>query len=216
MEEKWEIPYISVSFYGISEASESIRKICRFFGSEELIEKAELLIKREEEKARKLLSPYRNILIGKKAVLNTGGNKSWAFASALQDMGMEVVGVSIRKSNEADKAKLREILKSDVVLMKKPALEQMPLIEKTNADILLAGGRSLYAALKKGIPFIEVSQEKTGNYCSYTGIVNLAKDISSALQNPVFQLVMEKAPWERKVGKNYKLEQYSQTKVKSS
>jgi nitrogenase molybdenum-cofactor synthesis protein NifE len=199
MEEKWQIPFISASFYGMREASDAIRRICSHFKDEKLSKRAEEIIAREEARVCRELEPYRNLLKGRKAVLNTGGNKSWAFAVALQDIGMEVVGVSIRKSNEEDKAKLRSILKPDAVLMEKPVLEQIPLITKTNADLLLAGGRSLYAALKKGIPFIEVSQEKTGNYCSYTGLINLARDIVSSINNPVFQLVGQKAPWEKKV-----------------
>ena len=199
MKEKWGIPYISASFYGVREASEAIRRICAQFNDEQLSKRAEEIIAREEERVCRELEPYRKLLNGRKAVLNTGGNKSWAFATALQDIGIEVVGVSIRKSNEDDKAKLRRILSEDAVLMEKPVIEQIPLIANRKADLLLAGGRSLYAALKKGIPFIEVSQEKTGNYCCYSGLINLARDVVSSISNPVFQLVASEAPWEKKV-----------------
>lgn len=199
MEAKWGIPFISASFYGMREASDAIRRICAQFNDPQLAARAEEIIAREEARVAKALEPYKILLAGRKAVLNTGGNKSWAFAVALQDIGIEVVGVSIRKSNEDDKAKLRSILKADAVLMEKPVLEQIPLITQTNADLLLAGGRSLYSALKKGIPFIEVSQEKTGNYCGYTGLINLARDIAGSINNPVFKLVGGEAPWEKKV-----------------
>jgi nitrogenase molybdenum-cofactor synthesis protein NifE len=45
--------------------------------------------------------PYRRSS-GPQAVLNTGGNKSWSIASALQDLGIEVVATSVRKATEAD------------------------------------------------------------------------------------------------------------------
>lgn len=53
--------------------------------------------------------------------------------------------------------------------------------------------------MKRGISFIEVSQEKTGNYCGYDGLINLARDIESSLRNPMFGLVGRPAPWEREV-----------------
>ncbi|GBF35168.1 nitrogenase FeMo-cofactor scaffold and assembly protein NifE [Desulfocucumis palustris] len=199
MKKRWGIPYLSASFYGMREASDAIRRICRQLGDAKLIKKAEQVIAREEAKVNKALEPYRELFAGRKAVLNTGGNKSWAFAVALQDIGIEVVGVSVRKSNEEDRAKLRNILGADAVLMEKPVVEQIPLIMRTGADLLLAGGRSLYSALKKAIPFIEVSQEKTGNYCGYGGLINLARDIDLSINNPVFKLVSGDAPWEKKV-----------------
>jgi len=194
---EWGTPYVAASFYGKSEASAAIRAICRAFGDPALLARGEAVIAREEARVERELAPFRERLAGRKAVLNTGGNKSWAFATALRDIGVEVVGASVRKSNEHDRERLREIIGPDGVLMEKPAFEQIPLINRTKADLLLAGGRSLYAALKRGIAFIEVSQEKTGNYCGYDGLVNLARDIDSSMRNPMFQLVGKPAPWDR-------------------
>ena len=196
MESKWGIPFFPASFYGLREASEAIRGICQRLGDADLIARGEALIAREEARIARELEPYRLKFAGKKAVLNTGGNKSWAFATALQDIGIQVVGASVRKANEHDRVRLREILGPDGMLMEKPVFEQIPLIIRTKADVLLAGGRSLYAALKRGISFIEVSQEKTGNYCGYDGLINLARDIESSLRNPMFSLVGSPAPWE--------------------
>ena len=199
MEMQWGIPYFAASFYGMREASAAIRGICLRLGDPALMERAEALIAREEARITQALAPYREMFAGRKAVLNTGGNKSWAFAIALQDIGIEVVGASVRKANEHDRVRLREILGPDALLMEKPVFEQIPLITRTKADLLLAGGRSLYAALKRGISFIEVSQEKTGNYCGYDGLVNLARDIASSLSNPMFKLIGRRAPWDREV-----------------
>ena len=63
-------------------------------------------------------------------------------------------------------------------------------------DLLLAGGRSLYTAIKKGIAFADVNQEKKKSYGGYGGLINLAEDLKNALQNPVFKNVARRAPWE--------------------
>ena len=197
MEEQYGIPYISTSFYGMRDTKKAIMDITHALGDPELIKKAETVLAEEEAKLDEKLKPYREFFKGKKAVLNTGGNKSWSIASALQDMGIEVVATSIRKATEEDIAIAREYLGPDGILMKVPAKEQAGVIDKTGAHILLAGGRSLYTAIKKRIAFIDVNQEKKLSYGGFDGLLNLAEDVKKVLQNPVFQNVAKAAPWEK-------------------
>ena len=81
--------------------------------------------------------------------------------------------------------------------MTKPGQEQANIIDDTGAHLLLAGGRSLYTALKKGISFADVNQEKKKSYGGYHGLLNLAEDLKNALETPVFRNVTRRAPWER-------------------
>jgi len=193
MEEKYQIPHVSVSFYGKRDTTNAIRSIVNAFGDEELSKKAEEIIKKEEVILEEKLLPYRKILAGKKAILNTGGNKAWSIASALQDIGIEVVATSIRKCTLED----IEIAKKYVpILMKVPANEQASLIDEHGVDILLAGGRSLYTAIKKKVAFVDVNQEKKVSYGAYGGLENLAIDVCAAVNNKVFQVVGTDAPWE--------------------
>lgn len=193
MEERYKIPHVSVSFYGKRDTTNAIMSIVNAFDNEALTKKALLVIKEEEEALEKRLIPYRKILENKKAILNTGGNKAWSIASALQDIGIEVVATSIRKCTLED----IEIAKKYVpILMKVPANEQAGLIDEHNVDILLAGGRSLYTAIKKKVAFVDVNQEKKISYGAYGGLENLAIDVCAAVQNQVFQVVGQKAPWE--------------------
>jgi nitrogenase molybdenum-cofactor synthesis protein NifE len=193
MEEKYGIPYVSVSFYGKRDTTNAIRTIVNAFNDEELSKKAEIIIEEEEKKLEQRLIPYRKILQDKKAILNTGGNKSWSIASALQDIGIEVVATSVRKATLED----IEIAKKYVpILMKVPANEQAGLIDEHGVDILLAGGRSLYTAIKKKVAFVDVNQEKKVSYGAYGGLENLAIDVCAAVQNPVFKTVGTKAFWE--------------------
>lgn len=193
MQEKYGIPHVSVSFYGKRDTSNAIRTIVDAFGDSELSQKAERIIAEEEAKLEEKLTPFREILGKKKAILNTGGNKSWSIASALQDIGIEVVATSVRKATLED----IEIAKKYVpILMQVPANEQAKLIDEHKVDILLAGGRSLYTAIKKKVAFVDVNQEKKVSYGAYNGLVNLAKDVCNAVQNPVFKIVGTKAPWE--------------------
>jgi len=197
MEERYGIPSISLSFYGKRDTSAGLLAIAEALGDPELIERTRLLVAREEARIAEQLRPYRELFRGKKAVLNTGGNKSWSIASALQDLGIEVVATAVGKSTEDDREKARKYLGPDGVLMTKPGQEQAKIIDQTGADLLLAGGRSLYTAIKKGIAFADVNQEKKKSYGGYLGLLNLAEDLRHALETPVFGNVARRAPWEK-------------------
>lgn len=192
MQEQYQIPYISISFYGKRDTSNAIRSIVNAFGDKVLIERAEKIIAQEEKKLEHDLIPYKKILEGKKAILNTGGNKTWSIASALQDIGIEVIATSVKKATLEDK----EICANYVnILMTNPGTEQGKLIDEYNVDILLAGGRSLYTAIKKRVAFVDVNQEKKISYGAYGGLVNLAKDVCYAVNNKVFKVAGKEEPW---------------------
>lgn len=197
MQERYGIPWVSVSFYGRRDTANAIMQIVTALGDAALIEKAKAVLAEEEAVLVEKLEPYKKLFAGKKAVVNTGGNKSWSIASALQDLGIEVVATSIRKATEEDVAKAREYLGEAAVLMKTPASQQAKVIDESGADILLAGGRSLYTAIKKKISFIDVNQEKKTSYGGFYGLLNLANDLSYAMRNPVFANVGKPAPWDK-------------------
>ena len=50
-------------------------------------------------------------------MLYTGGVKSWSVISALQDLGMTVVATGTTKSTEDDKARIRELMGEDAVML---------------------------------------------------------------------------------------------------
>jgi nitrogenase molybdenum-cofactor synthesis protein NifE len=196
MEEQYGIPSVSLSFYGKRDTSKGLLAIAEALDDEDLIERTKVLTAREEAKLEEELIPYKEFFKGKKAVLNTGGNKTWSIAAALQDLGIEVVATAVKKATEDDRAKARETLGENGVLMMNPGVEQAKLIDETGADLLLAGGRSLYTAIKKGIAFADVNQEKKKSYGAYDGLLNLAEDLKNAMENPVFKNVNRSAPWE--------------------
>ena len=192
MQERYNIPYISISFYGKRDTTNAIMSIVNAFGDEKLIKKAKEVIAQEEAKLDEALIPYRKILEGKKAILNTGGNKTWSIASALQDIGIDVVATSVKKATLEDKEICAKYVK---ILITDPGTEQAKLIDEHNIDILLAGGRSLYTAIKKKVAFVDVNQEKKVSYGAYGGLVNLAIDVCNAVNNKVFKVVGTPEPW---------------------
>ena len=52
-------------------------------------------------------------MTGKRALIFSGGVKSWSIISALRDLGMDVVATGVRKSTEDDKERIRDLLGED-------------------------------------------------------------------------------------------------------
>jgi nitrogenase molybdenum-cofactor synthesis protein NifE len=183
MESRYGIPYVEVSFFGKTEMAKALRAIGdRFTASGyQLSEKVEEVIAIEEQKLCVRLKSYEH-LKGKKAVLYTGGVKSWSFIAALQDLGIEIVAVGTKKSTFEDEEKMKRILGENAPLIEDTAPGNLlRLLREKNADMLIAGGRNLYLAVKEGYPFVDVNQERHTAYAGYEGLVNLAEQISNGI-----------------------------------
>ncbi len=182
MEKRYGIPFVEVSFFGKTEIANALRKMVSFFPKDRrLAEKVEKLIKHEERKLQSQLSHYES-LKGKRVVLYTGGVKSWSMISALNDLGLDVVAVGIKKSTYEDEKRIRELVSDNCILFEDTSSANiLKIMKETKADILVAGGRNQYLAIKEGFPFVDVNQERHRAYAGYRGLVNLAEDISRAL-----------------------------------
>lgn len=197
MEEKYGIPYIEESFYGVDDMNRSLRNIAAKLGCPQLQARVEQVIVAETAKLNQELQPYRDRLTGKRVVLNTGGVKSWSIISAAKDLGIEVCATSTKKSTEEDKAKIKELLGQDGIMLEKGnAQELLRVIAKTKADMLIAGGRNQYTALKARIPFLDINQERHHPYAGYVGMVEMARELDEALHSPIWEQVRKPAPWD--------------------
>ena len=197
MEENYGIPYIEESFYGVADMNRFLRTVASKLGDKDLQQRTEKLIAEETAKLDEKLAPYRARLKGKRVVLYTGGVKSWSIISAAKDLGMEVVATSTKKSTEEDKAKIKNLLGKDGITMSKGNHQELiRVIGETKADMLIAGGRNQYTALKARIPFLDINQERHHAYAGYDGMVNMARELDEALYSPVWQQIRQPAPWE--------------------
>ncbi len=180
MKRRYGIPYVEVSFFGKTEMTKALRLIGSRF--KVLSSRIEEIIEREERRLEERLKEFSH-LRGKKAVLYTGGVKSWSIISALMDIGIEVVAVGTKKSTYEDEEKMRQLLGEDAPLYEDVSPARLKaLMREKNADILIAGGRNLYLAMKEGFPFVDVNQERHRAYAGYKGLVNLAEDISKSIR----------------------------------
>ena len=201
MQDTYGIPFFEGSFYGVQDMSTALRDFARIIGDPDLIARTEAVIAREEAKSRADLDPWRERLTGKRVLLYTGGVKSWSIVSALQDLGMKVVATGTKKSTEEDKARIRELMGDDTKMIDDGSPKALLSIYKEyKADILIAGGRNLYTALKARIPFLDINQEREFGYAGYDGMVELARQLALSMNSPVWEAVRRPAPWAKQSG----------------
>lgn len=198
MQEQFGIPFFEGSFYGVKDTSQALRDFARMIGDPDLMARTEAVIAREEAKADAALQPWRERLKGKRVLLYTGGVKSWSIVSALQDLGMTVVATGTKKSTEEDKARIRELMGEDAKMIDDGSPKALlSTYKEYRADILIAGGRNLYTALKARIPFLDINQEREFGYAGYEGMEELARQLALSIESPVWQAVRTPAPWAR-------------------
>ncbi|QGU33189.1 nitrogenase iron-molybdenum cofactor biosynthesis protein NifE [Thermochromatium tepidum] len=196
IKERWGVPFFEGSFYGLTALSQALRDLARQIGDPDLTQRTEALIAREEAKTRAALEPWRQRLLGKRALLYTGGVKSWSVVSALQDLGMTVVATGTKKSTAEDKARIRALMGPDARMIDEGSPKALlSAYHALEADILIAGGRNLYTALKARIPFLDINQEREFGYAGYAGMLELARQLALTLESPVWDQVRRPAPW---------------------
>ncbi|WP_291992829.1 nitrogenase iron-molybdenum cofactor biosynthesis protein NifE [Candidatus Accumulibacter sp. ACC003] len=189
-------PFFEGSFYGVEDMSSALRGFARLLGDADLVRRTEAVIGREEARSTAALEAWRQRLKGKRVLLYTGGVKSWSIVSALQDLGMTVVATGTRKSTEEDKARIRQLMGDDARMIDDGSARSLLSIYKEyRADILIAGGRNLYTALKARIPFLDINQEREFGYAGYDGMVELARQLALSIESPVWEAVRRPAPW---------------------
>ncbi|WP_316859719.1 nitrogenase iron-molybdenum cofactor biosynthesis protein NifE [uncultured Cohaesibacter sp.] len=201
LQEGFGTPWFEGSFYGIRDMGQALRDFARLINDPSLTERTEALIEREEKRIYSALEPFRARLEGKRALLYTGGVKAWSVISALQDLGMEVVATSTRKSTEADKARIRELMGEKTAMLDESQGPRalIDMVADTNTDILIAGGRNMYTALKARIPFLHINQERELAYAGYDGMITFAEQILQAIESPIWKAVRDPAPWHKSI-----------------
>jgi nitrogenase molybdenum-cofactor synthesis protein NifE len=196
LEESYGTPWFEGSFYGISDTSKALRDFARIIDDPDLTERTEGLIAREEARIKKDLQPWRHQLAGKRVLLYTGGVKSWSVISQLQDLGMQVVATGTKKSTEEDKARIRELMGEETKMIDEGSPRALlDVMREYKADILIAGGRNMYTALKARLPFLDINQEREFGYAGYQGMLELVRQLALTLDSPVWSQVRRPAPW---------------------
>jgi len=200
MESSYNTPFLEISFFGLHNTITAFAGMFDYFEKQfpdytPLLNNARRLIDQTAIETREKLQKYISILKGRKALVYSGGVKSWSMIAALQDLGIEIVGVGIKKAGKTDLDKIKQLAGEDKMVSDTSPANMLRIIRETGADFLIAGSRNQYLAYKELIPYIDINQERESTYIGFDGTLNLARDLANTLKSPVWEIVKADAPW---------------------
>lgn len=191
MEELYGIPFMHISFLGVEDTMESLRKIARFFNDPETEAKAEALIQRELNAMKAQLHWYKERLNGKKAAIYVGGGfKAISLLKQFKEIGIEVVMVGTQTGRKEEYETIANLATDGTVILDdaNPSELEAFMTEK-GADLLVGGVKERPLAYKLGLAFIDHNHDRKHPLSGFVGAVNFAKEVHSTVCSPVWKYV---------------------------
>jgi nitrogenase molybdenum-cofactor synthesis protein NifE len=189
MKEKYNIPFIRVSYFGIEDMTKALYDVADFFNDPGINENTRNLVSEEVTALLPKLAEYRRDLEGKKAGVYVGGSfKAFSMVKALRHLGMETVVVGSQTGSEEDYEYLKEITgEGTVILDDTNPLELSGFILEKGADLLIGGVKERPIAYKMGIGFCDHNHERKEALAGYAGMLNFAREVHASVTSPVWK-----------------------------
>ena len=189
MKERYGIPFIRVSYFGIEDLSRALYDVAEFFGDEALIENTKNLVRQEVSALLPKLAGFRKDLEGKKAAVYVGGSfKAFSMVKALRHLGMETVVAGSQTGSPEDYEYLKEITNEGTIILDDTnPLELSGFILEKGADLLIGGVKERPIAYKMGIGFCDHNHERKEALAGFEGMLNFAREVHSSVTSPVWK-----------------------------
>lgn len=205
MRMRFGIPYIEESFYGMADTAKALRDIARELdlavngpGRTVMQERVERLIPEEEVLCRGRIAPFRARLAGKRAVLFTGGVKTWSMVNALRELGVEILAAGTQNSTLEDFHRMKALMHKDARIIDDTSTAGLlGILREKMPDLIVAGGKTKFLALKTRTPFLDINHGRAHPYAGYGGMATFAKQLDLTANNPIWPALAGKAPWDK-------------------
>ena len=203
MQEKYGIPFIRVSYFGVEDMSKSLYDVARHFKDKEMLKRTQGIVRTELERVMPQLAEYRKALTGKRAAIYVGGAfKAFSLVSALRHLGMTTVMVGSQTGNKDDYEQLREICDEGTIIVDDSnPLELSSFLEEKDVDVFIGGVKERPIAYKLGIGFCDHNHERKEALAGFEGMLNFAREVYGSVMSPVWQLTPRKRGSSLEVGK---------------
>jgi nitrogenase molybdenum-cofactor synthesis protein NifE len=190
MKEKYGIPFIRVSYFGIEDMSKALYDVAEYFkDNPEIMKRTQELVREEISTIYPQLQEYKRSLIGKKAAIYVGGAfKAFSLIRALRHVGMGVMLAGSQTGNPEDYEQLRDLCDDGTIILDDAnPLELSKYIIENGADLVIGGVKERPIAYKMGIGFCDHNHERKIPLAGYVGMLNFAKEVYESVTSPVWK-----------------------------
>ncbi|WP_028972999.1 nitrogenase iron-molybdenum cofactor biosynthesis protein NifE [Spirochaeta cellobiosiphila] len=194
MKEKYGIPYIRVSYFGIEDMAEALYDVAEHFSDyPEIRQKTEELVADELSELLPQLTAFRNDLEGKKAAIYVGGAfKAFSLIKALKHLGMTVVIAGSQTGNKKDYEMLQDLCEPGTIIVDDSnPLELSKFVKETGADLFIGGVKERPIAMKMGLGFVDHNHERKIALAGFKGMYNFAVEVHASVMSPIWNLRKE-------------------------
>ena len=190
MEEKYDIPFLRVSYFGIEDMAKSLYGVAEHFNDEAMLRRTKELVHAEISAIMPELRRYRQALEGRRAAVYTGGAfKAFSLVRSLRTLGMKTVVVGSQTGNSEDYELLRQLCDEGTVLIDDAnPLELSKFVQEKQVDLLIGGVKERPIAYKLGIGFCDHNHERKVALAGFQGMINFAREVHGTVTSPVWRL----------------------------
>jgi nitrogenase molybdenum-cofactor synthesis protein NifE len=189
MKEKYGVPFMKVSYFGIEDMSDALYQVAEFFKDEVLFDKARALVTEEYLRIYPMIKEYKKILQGKKAAVYVGGTfKAISLIKALRLLGIQTVLVGSQTGTDDEYKIIKEIADEGTIIVDDSnPIELSSFVKETGANLLIGGVKERPIAYKIGIGFCDHNHERKEALAGYEGMLNFAKEVHASIMSPVWK-----------------------------
>lgn len=201
MKERYGIPYLRVSFFGIEDTSDSLYRVAKFFADASILEATQQLVRSEVAKVLPELRSIKQAVAGKRAALYVGGAfKAFSLVRALRQLSMTVVLAGTQTGRPEDYEELQNVCDEDTILVDDTnPLELASFLLEKDVDVFIGGVKERPLAYKLGIGFCDHNHERKIPLAGFEGAVAFAREIRATATSPVWRLMPRRVPHEQGV-----------------
>ena len=194
MKERYGIPYIRVSYFGVDDMADALYRVADHFKDKKVIENTKKLIQAELDSLYPAIKRFRKDLQGKRAAIYVGGAfKAFSLIKAFRLLGMKVVLVGSQTGTRQDYEELEAMTDPGTIIVDDSnPLELSEFLEAKDVDIFVGGVKERPIAYKLGIGFCDHNHERKEALEGFLGMYNFAKEVHTTVMSPVWRFVPRK------------------------
>lgn len=190
LKEKYGIPYIRVSYFGIEDMSKALYDVAAHFDdAPEILARTKDLVREEIQTIQPELAKIRKATEGKRAALYVGGAfKAFSLVKALRHLGMRVVLAGSQTGNRDDYKILRDLCDEGTVIVDDAnPVELSKYILEQKVDLFIGGVKERPIAFKLGVGFCDHNHERKIPLAGYEGMLHFAREVYRSVCSPVWR-----------------------------